>query len=379
MECPGIPDLKYDDFSARLRKKIGNQRMPLSGSLELNYRCNLRCQHCYVSHGHTGIPGKQELTTAEIDRIFAEVVEAGCLWMLLTGGEPLMRRDFKEIYLAAKRRGLLITLFTNGTMLTPEMADFLAEYRPFNLEITLYGYTQETYEKVTGIPGSHRRCYQGIELLIERQIILGLKTIVMSHNLHEFDQMKAYADNLGVTFRHDGMINSGFDGSGKPLELRVPTRELIQIEMQQPDFHQHWWDVIERKKAIEQEPTLYHCGAGLHSFHIDPYGELSLCLMSRLHTYNLRQGSFQQGWDKFLYQQRFQPALAARPCASCDLQPVCTQCPAWSQVEHGNSHQRVPFLCDMARARAEELGYSDRSCQPLLQIMDYPEIIPQGV
>ena len=357
MDCPYIPYLKYDDFSQRLRKKIGNQRLPLSGSLELNYRCNLRCKHCYVSHGHTGIPGKQELSTQEVYRILDEISDAGCLWLLLTGGEVMMRRDFKDIYLYAKRKGLLITLFTNATMITDEMADFLAEYRPFNLEVTLYGYTQETYEAVTGIPGSHRRCYQGIERLMQRQIILGLKTVVMTLNQHEFSQMKAYAEHLGVTFRHDGMINSGFDGSGKPLELRIPTSELIQLEMQQPDFQQQWMDIIERKREIEAEPYLYHCGAGLRSFHIDPYGELSLCLMSRQPSYNLRQGSFRQGWDDFLYKERFQPALEQRPCTDCSLQPVCTQCPAWSQVEHGNSHQRVSFLCEVASQRSKALGF----------------------
>ena len=76
-----------------------------------------------------------------------------------------MRRDFTDIYLYAKRKGLLVSIFTNATMLTAEMVDFLAEYRPFNLEITLYGWTKETFERVTGVPGSHRRCYAALELL----------------------------------------------------------------------------------------------------------------------------------------------------------------------------------------------------------------------
>ncbi len=212
MDCPYVPDLSYNGFGDRLRSRIGSQRLPLNGSMELNFRCNLRCQHCYAAYGHAGIPGKQELSTLEIQRILDEVTDEGCLWMLLTGGEPLMRRDFKEIYLYAKRKGLLLTLFTNGTMITPEIADFLAEYRPFNLEITLYGLTQETYEKITGIPGSHKRCFQGIELLLERQIILGLKTIAMTLNQHEFEAIRDYAKSLGVPFRYDGMINSALDG-----------------------------------------------------------------------------------------------------------------------------------------------------------------------
>ena len=102
-------------------------------------------------------------------------MDEGCLWFLLTGGEPLVRRDFLEIYQYIKRKGLLATVFTNGTLLTPKIADVLAEWRPFAIEITLYGRTQETYERVTGIPGSHARCMRGIELIMERGLPLNLK------------------------------------------------------------------------------------------------------------------------------------------------------------------------------------------------------------
>ncbi len=131
MDCPHIPELSCDEFSESLLKRIPGKRVPISGSLELTFRCNLRCQHCYVSHGHNGIPRQQELNTSEIQRIIDEVVDAGCLWFLITGGEPLVRRDFLDIYTYAKRKGLIITLFTNGTLITPRIADYLAEWTVF--------------------------------------------------------------------------------------------------------------------------------------------------------------------------------------------------------------------------------------------------------
>jgi radical SAM protein with 4Fe4S-binding SPASM domain len=155
------------------------------------------------------------------------------------------------------------------------------------------------------------------------------------------------------------MLNSGFDGSGRPLNLRLPPIELIQLEMEQDKFYTDWDKVIQRKAEIKREPYLYNCGAGLSSFHIDPYGQLSLCLMARQRTFSLRQGSFREGWDQFLFLERFHPDIADRPCPTCDLKAVCTQCPAWSQVEHGNSYQKVTFLCEVAQARADALHFSD--------------------
>ena len=150
MECPHIPEIQYSDFSKRLHEKVAGQRIPINGSLELTFRCNLRCVHCYAAHGHQGIPGKQELTFAEICGILDQIVDEGCLWLLLTGGEPLLRPDFLDIYTYAKRKGLLVTLFTNGTLITPRIADYLADWRPLKVEITLYGRTQETYEARKG-------------------------------------------------------------------------------------------------------------------------------------------------------------------------------------------------------------------------------------
>jgi radical SAM protein with 4Fe4S-binding SPASM domain len=357
MNCPYVPDLSYNGFSERLRSKIGSQRFPLNGSIELNFRCNLRCRHCYVAYGHTGLPGQQELSTQEIQRIFDEVTAEGCLWMLLTGGEPLMRKDFKEIYLYARRKGLLVTLFTNGTMITPEIADFLAEYRPFNLEITLYGYTQETYERITGIPGSHRRCFEGIERLLERQVILGLKTMVMTLNQHEFSAIRDYAKSLGVPFRFDGMINSALDGCGQPLNVRLEAGPLIQIESQQPEYKNAWLGFLDRNRGIERDPRyLYSCGAGIRSFHIDPYGQLSLCLMAREHSYDLRSGTFREGWNQFLLNERSQMVEKPTACGQCELRNLCTWCPGWSYIEHGANSFPVEYLCQVAQQRQQALA-----------------------
>jgi len=196
-DCSGIPQLEYGEFSEWLHQRVADQHIPISGSLEVTTRCNLRCQHCYIPGEWRANRSDTQLSLGEIKRILDQLTDAGCLWLLLTGGEPLLRRDFLDIYDYAKRKGLILTIFTNGTLVTPRIADFLAEWRPFKIEITLYGATQETYERVTGIPGSYTCCRRGIDLLLERNLPLSLKTIVMTLNHHELDEMKLLSTRLG--------------------------------------------------------------------------------------------------------------------------------------------------------------------------------------
>jgi radical SAM protein with 4Fe4S-binding SPASM domain len=362
MDCGLIPQLGYSDFSRRLHWQAAIRRIPIMGSLELTFRCNLRCQHCYVAHGRGGIPGRRELSTAEINHIIDEVVDEGCLWFLITGGEPLWRRDFADIYSYARSRGLLVTLFTNGTLLTPRSADLLAEQRPFLVEITLYGATQETYDRVTGVPGSYARCRRGIELLLERDIPLQLKTIVMAHNQHELADMRSFAQSLGVGFRYDPLLNAGLDGSDRPLALRLAPEQIVQLDME---------DSLRRAGLVRryaelwkgQLPAdrLYTCNAGVSSFHIDPYGQLCLCMLDRAQGYDLRSGSFRDGWRSFLAQANAEKCSPQAACGQCALRPACAQCPGWGRLEHGDPQERVAFLCQITHLRAQALAAADKT------------------
>jgi radical SAM protein with 4Fe4S-binding SPASM domain len=357
MDCPHIPELGYSEFGKRLKEKIAGKRIPLSGSIELTFRCNLRCQHCYVAHGHAGLPGQAELSTAEWQRILAEIAAQGALWLLITGGEPLIRRDFEEIYLYAKKQGFLVTLFTNGTLLTERTADLLAEWRPFRVEITLYGHTQETYERVTGIPGSHARCLRGIELLLERGVPLNLKTMLMTLNKHELWQMKAFAESLGADFRFDPLLNAGLDRQSRPKHLRLSPPEVVRLDLQDPERVKEFRRFGSQFVGKPADPRyLFHCGAGLQSFHIDPYGQLSVCMMARAQEYDLRSGSFHHGWDEFLAGVRFQPPQGEYPCSRCDLISLCGQCPGWADMESGACQRPVEYLCQVAHLRAEAFG-----------------------
>jgi radical SAM protein with 4Fe4S-binding SPASM domain len=375
MDCGWIPQLGYSEFSRRLHRQAAIRRIPVMGSLELTFRCNLRCSHCYVAHGRGGIPGRRELSSEEICQIVDQVVDEGCLWFLMTGGEPLYRGDFADIYAYARSKGLLVTLFTNGTLLTPRSADLLAEQRPFLVEITLYGATQATYEQITGVPGSYARCRRGIELLMERDIPLQLKTMVMTHNQHELADMRSFAQSLGVGFRYDPLLNARLDGGDQPLALRLPAEQVVQLDMEDPlrraGLARSYAELGKSQLPADQ---LYVCNAGVSSFHVDPYGHLCLCMMDRAGGYDLGSGSFKEGWRSFLTQINAVKCSPQAPCSQCSLRPACAQCPGWGRLEHGDPQQVVDFLCQVTQLRAQafvasgeavEVGLFDQAVQSL--------------
>jgi radical SAM protein with 4Fe4S-binding SPASM domain len=252
--------------------------------------------------------------------VLDQIADAGCLWLQITGGEPFLRPDFLDIYTYAKQKGFLITLFTNGTMITPEIADYLAEWPPFSIEITLYGHTQETYERVTRIPGSHARCRRGVELILERNLPLKLKTVAITTNVHELWDMKAYAEGLGVSFHYDAEINARLDGSLGPTKYRLSPKEVVALQKADVGVEEDILKFYDQYGGTPPSPeNIYQCGAGLSSFHVDPDGLLSLCLMSRAHSYDLRQGTFEEGWHDFLPDLRWQKRSRPSPCQSCSL------------------------------------------------------------
>jgi radical SAM protein with 4Fe4S-binding SPASM domain len=315
---------------------------------------------------------KEELTFEEHLRLLDELVDLGCLWLLYTGGEIFARNDFLDIYTAAKKRGFLITLFTNGTMITPRVADHLAKYRPFNIEITLYGATRETYEALTRIPGSFDRCMKGIALLLERGLPLKLKTVPTSVNVHEVYAMKRFAEeDLGVEFKFDPLVNPRTDCSQSPLAVRLTPEQAVALEFHDPVRRGEYLRLAEFELAanLPASSKRYTCGGGHNGCAVDPQGKMTICVLSHRDGYNLRSGSFQDGWDGRLKDIRAAKNTKETICTHCRIRSLCSMCPANGELEGGDAEAPVDFLCQVAHLRAYALGVSvpehgDCACCP---------------
>ncbi len=356
--------LSYTDWSLRLHAEVARGRLPIDVTVELTRRCPLACSHCYNNLPMADREAEQrELSTEEHCRLLDQLAEAGCLWLLFTGGEILARRDFLDIYTYAKRKGFFVTLFTNGTLITTRIADALVEWRPFAIEITLYGRTRETYERLTGVPGSYDRCLAGIRKLQERGLPLTVKTVAVALNRHEIWDMKRFVEEeLGLPFKFDAMMTPRIDCSQSPLAVRLSPTEIVELDLLDPRRTEEWQqfagDFIRPQQASGHEKNVYHCGGGVNSFAIDPLGKMSLCVLSHQETFDLRRGTVAEGWGQFLAKVRGKPISRVTKCTTCQLKSVCGMCPANAELENGDPEAPVDFLCQVAHLRALALGWA---------------------
>jgi radical SAM protein with 4Fe4S-binding SPASM domain len=339
-------EIDYFDLLEKLVDKPGLNRRPLAGDWELTYRCNLSCRHCYIYQDND----KEELSYAEVTSIIDQLYQEGCLHLIFTGGEPFLRQDFLDIYAYAKNRGFLVTILTNGTLLDKDALDYLKRNPPFMIEITLHSLDQETFENITHTPDSFEKCMQAIKMIRERRLPLTLKTLGMSLNKNHILQVKDFVQGLeGVKFKFDAFILPKRNGSHEPCQLRLLPEEIVELVFLDEEMSQQLLNCKNVKETFERNKSFFSCSAGLTSFHINPYGQLQLCLEMREPFFDLRKGSFQKGFYEFLYQVRLQDYQPESPCKDCCAYYICGHCPARGLAENGKMDEPVEYLCQLAK------------------------------
>jgi len=358
MDCQTFSELSISDWVDETFLPLNGNRYPISGTIELTDRCNYNCVHCYINQPAGSQEAKQsELSTTQVLDILDQISDAGCLFLLLTGGEIFLRPDFKEIYLHAKRRGMLLSLFTNGAIITQELADMLALYPPQSIEITMYGATRDTYEAVTRVPGSYGTFCKAVDMLLDRGLRLTLKTVLLTVNIHEFTEMRTFVENRGLKFRYDAILWPRLDGNRTPLQYQIPIEEIVALDINDPERKEAWeFACKETNGYLVREKHIFNCGAGMHNFHINSQGSLTMCNMARLNGYDLKQMRFAEAWQQMGDQRELERKLST-PCQTCTLGALCNQCPGWSQLIHGDNETPVEFICQLAHLRAKQMAF----------------------
>jgi MoaA/NifB/PqqE/SkfB family radical SAM enzyme len=335
MSESAVTTLQDREFSRQLAAKLKGERFPLSGQWEITCRCNLRCVMCYTDCFNTPERIRQELTFEEIVRIMDELAAAGCLNLSLTGGEPLARKDFLDIYGYAKQKGFLVTVLTNGTLLTKTIADYWVKYPPSMIEISFHGFTKESFDQITDGRGSYERCLAAIQLLLERNLPLTLKTTGMTINRDEVLQIKEFVNRVGnglqrnVHYKLGSEIRASLDGSEDVYRFQLSEKDVTALEQADPELRAERF----RQDVQAASRPAAGCAGGHQKFHIDAYGQLQLCTQNRRESYDLRRGSFREGFYKFLPQfpcpsRTAQPALQLLSIARPSARTVNAQEPA---------------------------------------------------
>jgi MoaA/NifB/PqqE/SkfB family radical SAM enzyme len=338
--------------------------------IELTERCNNNCIHCCINlPADDAVAHKRELTTAAIKEILKEAASLGCLSIRFTGGEPLLRDDFEELYLYARRLGLKVLLFTNATLISPSLAELLAAIPPLEkIEVTLYGMKKVSYEAATRTPGSFDAARRGIHLLLERQVPFIVKSALLPHNRDEVEEFETWAST--IPWMEDPPTYSVFFD----LHCRRDQNKNEIIRKVRPTPREGLQFLARKKTAYLKElrafcsrfvgPTgdkLFSCGAGVGGACVDSYGNLQPCMGLRHPdtVYDLKKGSIEKAMKEFfpLVRKRkaAHPDYLAR-CARCLLKGLCEQCPGKSWMEHGTLDTPIEYLCEIAHAQGRSLG-----------------------
>ena len=356
----------------RLWEKTGKKRVPIFFDLEITARCNNNCRHCYINLPvGDKLAKEKELTFEEIKRIADEAFSLGTLWCLITGGEPLLRSDFQDIYLYLKKKGFLISVFTNATLITEKHIEFFKKYPPRDIEVTVYGVTQETYERVTRKPGSFAAFMKGLNLLLEGGIKVRFKAIAIRSNVHELDEISRFCrERTKDYFRFDPLIHLRFDGDPVRNEEikseRLSPEEIVAIERADSER----FDSMEKncdKFILDGHDHdhadchhIFRCAIGRGNFNVGYDGTFRLC-SSIWHpdcVCNLKNVSLSDAWHNM-----FGKVVAMTSdrkeflenCKVCPLINLCLWCPAHAYLEMGKLDAKVDYFCAVANARAKSL------------------------
>lgn len=338
--------------------------------VELTERCNNRCIHCYINLPQNHAAARhRELDTATVARVLEEAASLGCLSVRFTGGEPLLRPDFADIYLRARRLGMLVTLYTNARLVTPELAELLARVPPKQpVEVTVLGASADTYEALSGVRGSYGEFRRGIDLLRQHRVPFVLKTVLLQATMHEMDEMQAWAQELAGRADPPGAVSTFHlrarrDSAARNeviRGLRHPPQEMVALLQRLDGAYDHHMGTFCRRLPGPPGDGLFGCSAG-RAVCLDAYGGLQACMLLRhpAATYDLRQGSLREALERFfpaLRERRAAGPAYLERCARCFLHSLCDQCPGTSWSEHGTLDTPVEYLCALAHAEAQAAG-----------------------
>jgi len=369
MDKEFISSIPLSEFS--LWEKIKDKRSLISFDLEITARCNNNCRHCYINLPAGDKAAKQnELSLKEIEEIADEAISLGALWCLATGGEPLLREDFFDIYLCLKRKGLLVSVFTNATLIKEEHVRLFKKYPPRDIEVSVYGVTKETYERVTRKSGSFTTFMQGLNLLLQNGIKVRFKAMALRSNVHELVEIARFCrERTKDYFRFDPLLHLRFDKEHTKNEEikseRLSPEEIVALERSDPERFQALEKACDKLIVPQFSHTncnhLFHCGAGNGSFTLSFDGLFRLCsaLWYPDCVYDLRKGSLTDAWNNFVLKvkdMRSDRREFLETCRTCQLINLCMWCPAHAHLETGEMDASVVLFCETAHARVEAIS-----------------------
>ena len=331
-----------------LREEAAERKIPILAHFDLTYDCNLRCGHCYVVKEN-----RPELTTAEIKSILAQLAETGVLYLTLSGGEILTRKDFFEIAFYARELNFALRLLTNGTLLNEEKVKKVSSFYPELVGISIYSTKPEVHDKITTQKGSFKKSISAIKMLRDQDVRVKISTIIMRQNINDYHLIYELAQKFGTEFQADYRIAPKSNGARDPLDFHIKEKDLFRV-LSDPIFLREDQTELQETSLTEHYSGVFDtipCGAGHMSCYISPYGDVCPCVQLLIKCGNLKENSFNEIWEKSPQMQKFRAVtISDLPvCSSCNLFQYCRLCLGLNYTEEKNIFSPSKRTCKEAK------------------------------
>ena len=340
----------------KLMNEAALRQTPISALIELTYRCNLSCRHCYLLPAQLRPQSSAQpssLSRKEWADIFAQLAEAGTLFLTFTGGETLLYPGFLELLKTAREQRFAFRVFTNGTLLTREAVIKLSRLSPFEVELSVYAASPNLHDLITGMEGSFEKTLKAIKLLKNEGIKVNLKTPVMTLNRKEVKPLRDLARDLDVLIQFSYVLSPRDNGNPAPLKLQLKARE-IRSGLSRENDSGSCPDLTPNPGRKPADPI---CAAGRNSVAISPAGKVYPCVQIRREAGDLRKKKFAEIWEKSPVLREIREMTMARvpECLSCRDLGFCSLCPGMSLTLSNEVGKPYRPSCELARARAGKI------------------------
>ena len=358
-----------------LHSKGAKLGLPIGGNFELTARYNFDCPMCYVHLKQEDIEAQgRELTAQQWIDIARQARDAGMVFALLTGGEPFVRKDFFEIYHAMKELGLLISINSNGSMLSGPILEKLLEDPPFRINISLYGGSNETYCGMCGQP-AFDRVVENIAALKAGGVDVRLNVSITPYNREDLEAICKKAEELGVhvklaSYMYPSIrVNGGKYGYGDRLDPEAAAAANVQWDQMRftpEEFARracamHEYALVEGPECAADLDEGVGCHAGSTAFWMTWDGRMLPCDMMPLPTAYPLETGFRAAWEQIREETR-KLRMPAK-CGSCPKRGACAVCAAVCVTETGKFDGVPEYMCAMTDAVIRETwnAYKERS------------------
>jgi AdoMet-dependent heme synthase len=321
--------------------------VPLAVQLDITYRCNERCVHCYLDHHDHG-----EMTTAEILRLIEEMADAGVLTLTLSGGEIFLRKDLFEIVEHARRLTFCVKLKTNALLIGAREAARLRDLAVQEIQVSIYSHRPEVHDSITLVPGSLKRSLSAIRFLKAQDLKVVMANVLMRQNMSDYAAVKDLAEEIGVGFTLDPTITPMMDGNRSILSLGADAdtlRDVFRDSVVVGDVDEFCAIPSDTGEVnLDSRP----CSAGHTTCYVSPYGDVFPCVQFPLPTGNVRRERFVDIWrhSSEMNEVRSIRLKDLPTCSSCSHAGACTRCPGLAYME-GNMRGPSSQDCQKSFAR----------------------------